>query len=281
MAELTAATLAVEDAPPPAVRRPPQGALVRRLVLWAMGLYFLVPIAAALEFALRGPGGTHSLAAFRDIFAEPQLLPMLLVSVRIAVGTVVLTLVLMVPTVVWLHLRLPRLRRLVEGLSLLPLVVPAVVLVVGVLTAFAGAPNAFKGSTVILALEYVVLAMPFTYRALDAGVGAINLPTLVEAARNLGAGWPTVLWRVVAPNIRTAIVGAALLTTALVLGEFTMASLMLFDTFPTWLVLVGQQQAGVAVGLSVLVLMVSWGLLLLLSVAASRSGRAARAREAA
>lgn len=280
MADLTTSTLAVEPlAVGSSKARGAGGAGWRRAVLWSMGLYFLLPIAAALEFALRGPNGTHTLAAFRDIFAQPDLVPMLLLSLKIAAGTVVLTLLLMVPTVVWLHLRLPRLRRLIEGLSLLPLVVPAVVLVVGVLTAFANAPNAVKGTPVILSLEYVVLAMPFSFRALDAGVGAVHLPTLVEAARTLGAGWGTVLLRVVVPNIRTAIVGTALLTTALVLGEFTMASLMLFDTFPTWIVRVGQEQAGVAVGLSVLVLLVSWGLLLLLSVAAGRSRRAARPRE--
>ncbi len=235
-----------------------------------MGAYFLVPVAAALEFALRGPNGTHSLAAFRDIAAQPELVPMLTVSLRIALGTLLITVALMVPTVVWVHLRLPRLRPLVEALSLLPLVVPVVVLVVGVLTAFADAPNLIKGTPAILALEYVALAMPFSYRALDAGVSAVRLPTLVEAARSLGANWPTVLLRVVVPNIRTAIVGSALLTTALVLGEFTMASLMLFDTFPTWMVRVGQQQAGVAVGLSVLVLLTSWALLLALSIAAGR-----------
>lgn len=279
MAQLTATTLAPDDTVGPPIRpRRGGGRLWQRIVLWGMGLYFLVPIAAALEFALRGRNGAHSLASFRAILAEPDLVPMLAVSLRIAAGTVLLTLLLMVPTVIWVHLRVPRLRRLVEALSLLPLVVPVVVLVVGVLSAFNSAPNAIKGTPVILVLEYVALAMPFSYRALDAGAAAVNLPTLVEAARSLGASWPTVLLRVVVPNIRTAVVATALLTTALVLGEFTMASLMLFDTFPTWIVRVGQVQAGVAVGLSVLVLLLSWGLLLLLSVAAGRPRRAAQSR---
>ena len=60
----------------------------------------------------------------------------------------------------------------------------------------------------LLALLYVILAMPFVYRALDAGIRSIDAQTLVEAARNLGAGWPTVLFRVLVPCLRTAIINA-------------------------------------------------------------------------
>ena len=78
--------------------------------------------------------------------------------------------------------------------------------------------------------------MPFAYRAIDAGLRAIDLKTLVEASNSLGAGWITTLFRVVLPNLRTALLSATVLTVALVLGEFTMASLALFVTFPVWIV---------------------------------------------
>lgn len=253
----------------------------RRLVLLAMAAYFLLPVLAAFEFATRDVNDTHSLGAFRSIAEQADLFSALGTSLRIAAGTIAISLLLMVPTVTWVHLRLPGLRRLVEGLSLLPLVIPAVVLAVGVLSAYSSVAPRVTATTVILALEYVVLALPFTYRALDAGLGALDLTTLVEAARGLGASWPTVLLRVVLPNIRAAVLGAAFLTLALVLGEFTMASLMLFDTFPTWIVQVGQTQAGVAVGLSVVSLLLTWGLLVALSLAAGRQRSLRRVKETA
>lgn len=253
----------------------------RRVVLLVMATYFLLPVFAAFEFATRDVGNTRSLASFRAIVAQPELLAALATSLRIAVGTIALSLLLMIPTVTWLHLRLPHLRRVVEGLSLVPLVIPAVVLAVGVLSAFSTIlPQRVTTTTVILALEYVVLALPFTYRALDAGLAAIDLRTLVEAARGLGADWPTVLLRVVLPNIRTAVLGASFLILALVLGEFTMASLLLFTTLPTWIVQAGQEQAGVAVGLSVIALVFTWVLLLSLSLLAGRR-RVARTQELA
>ena len=41
-------------------------------------------------------------------------------------------LLLLVPTMVWTFLRVPRMRRVVEFLCLLPLAIPAIVIVVGI-----------------------------------------------------------------------------------------------------------------------------------------------------
>ena len=79
-------------------------------------------------------------------------------------------------------------------------------------------------------LLYVVLVLPYAYRALDAGLSAIDVTTLAEAARSLGAGWATVIVRVVVPNMTTALLSAAFISIALVLGEFTFASLLNYDT---------------------------------------------------
>jgi len=112
------------------------------------------------------------------------------------------------------------------------------VLIIGVLQVM---PLALRASVWLLALEYVVLAMPFAYRALDAGLRAIDVKTLTEAAGSLGAGWLSTMWRVILPNMRTAVTAATILIVALVLGEFTMASLDLKQTFPVWIVLFDQE----------------------------------------
>ncbi len=184
--------------------------------------------------------------------------------------TVAITLVLLVPTVVYLHLRLPRLRRVVEAICLLPIVIPPVVLIVGVLQV---APMRLKATPYLLALEYVVLALPFAYRSLDAGLAAIDLRTLVDAARSLGSGWVSTLMRVVLPNLRSAVMSATVLTAALVLGEFTLASLDQYQTFPVWVVAFDQDDARVSVAVSLLALVLTWALLLLLSALDVRRAR--------
>lgn len=108
--------------------------------------------------------------------------------------------------------------------------------------------------------------MPYTYRALDAALNAIDIRTLVDAGRGLGATWSQVLKSVVGPNIKSGIFGAIFLAVALVLGEFVIASLLLWDTLPTWMALVGQSDAEGAVAVSVLSLVFVWILLMIFSL---------------
>ena len=134
--------------------------------------------------------------------------------------------------------------------------------------------NALQGNPpFLLALVYAVLALPFTFRALDAGLTGSAVGVLVEASRSLGAGWTrTVLW-VVVPALRTAILNAALLAFALVLGEFTIAKILSFSTFPVWLSQFGSTDGQLQVGLSLLSLAVIWLLLLLIASLAGPGGR--------
>lgn len=235
-------------------------------VLVIAALYFTVPMLAAAIFSFQGTGGRPSQQAYQQAFSEPQLWPALALSLEVAAGTIVLTLALLVPTVIWVNLRLPHLRRLMESLTLLPLATPPVVLVLGILVAFHGLPNLIVGTPVILVLEYVVLVLPYSYRILDSGVQAIDLHTMVDASRSLGSNWGQVLRRVLLPNLQGSLLSASFITLALVLGEFVVASLLTFNTFPVFLDQVGQDRAGEAVALSTFALAFTWAALLAISL---------------
>jgi putative spermidine/putrescine transport system permease protein len=266
--------------PPTPVRRGRRrGGAWRWPVLLVLGLYFVVPVAAAVWFTVRRPGGGVTASAYTGIPGAAGFADAFGRSLVLALLTVVLVLLLMVPTVVLVELRLRRLRTTVELLTLLPLVLPPIALVVGVRSVLEWAPDYFLNTPLasvffalqepglpwILVLVYGVLALPFVYRALDAGVRGVDLRTLTEAARGLGASWPRVLSSVVLPVLRTSVLNAAFLTVALVLGEFTVASILGFTTFPTWIVQVAGSEPQLSVSVSILSLAVTWGLLLLIS----------------
>jgi putative spermidine/putrescine transport system permease protein len=174
----------------------------------------------------------------------------------------------------------------VELLTLLPLVLPPIALVVGVRSVLSWAPDYFLNTPLaqaffalqrpslpwILVLVYVVMAMPFVYRALDAGMRGADLRTLTEAGRSLGASWPRVLVSVVLPVLRTSVLNASFLTLALVLGEFTFASILGFETFPTWILKISGSEPQLSVSVSVLALLMTWALLLLISALDRRRG---------
>jgi putative spermidine/putrescine transport system permease protein len=236
----------------------------RWVILLVTAVYFLLPLWGALRFS--------GISAFGSVIGEDGFGSSLWLSVRLAIVTTAITLALMVPTTVYVHLRLPKLRRVLDSVTILPIVIPPVVLIVGVLQVTKSAP-AIQESPYLLSFEYVILAMPFAYRAIDAGLRALDLKTLTEASNSLGAGWGATLWRVIVPNLTTALLSATVLTVALVLGEYTMATLDLTQTFPVWIIVNDQVSGQVSVAASLLALFVTWLVLMLITMAGTRQSR--------
>jgi putative spermidine/putrescine transport system permease protein len=267
-----------------------------RLNLWRWGvyglagLYFLVPLAASIVFSVDVPGQGIVFDAYTQIFSTDGFVPSLLLSLELALATIVVVLLLMVPAMVALRLGSPRLRPVVEVVCSLPLVVPPIAFVAGIITVLKWGPEHLSRTPlfqtfvaiqnpdfpVVLVLAYVVMALPFVYRALDAGLRAVDVPTLVEAARSCGANWPQALVRAVLPNLRGGLLNSSFLTLALVLGEFTVAQLLGFRPFAVWIVNVSGSQAQLSVAVSVLSLLVTWVLLLVLAGLGGRARTTSR-----
>ncbi|HJW21025.1 MAG TPA: ABC transporter permease subunit [Candidatus Limnocylindrales bacterium] len=250
-------------------RRGLTGQLVARLVVLIVVLgYLIVPLLGMIEFSTRGDYGSRSLASYAAIFSYPNMIEGITNSLEIAVLTVLGMLILLVPTMVWTVVRVPRMRRVVEFLCLLPLAIPAIVLVVGIAPLYQWMGQhlgAVGASPLTLTLIDIILVLPYSYRAIDASLRSIDTATLADAARSLGAGWPRTILQVIVPNIRGGILSASVLAIALVLGEYTISSLLSFNTLQVVIFLLGKQDPYVTVAVSFSALVFGFALLFVIS----------------
>jgi putative spermidine/putrescine transport system permease protein len=267
-------------------RKAPLSQRAIRIVVLAIVLgYLILPLVAMLEFSTRGDvdpvtkATSRSLQSYAAILSYPNLVDGIVTSLQIAVLTVFGMLLLLVPTMVWTVVRVPRMRRVVEFLCLLPLAIPAIVIVVGIapIYRFMGQHlGAFGGSALTLTFIDIILVLPYSYRAIDSSLRSIDTATLADAARSLGAGWPRTILQVIVPNIRGGILSASVLAIALVLGEFTIASLLSFNTVQVVIYLLGKRDPFVSVAVSLLALVFAFVLLFVIS----RFGAGDRAQRA-
>ncbi len=264
-----------------ATRRARSQRRLRWVVVGLAAIFFLLPLWAMVVFSTSSPDGVTGetwarLAHVRQLSRDyPSFVEGVRVSGYLVVLTVLLMLVLLVPTMTWVRLRLPWLRRPMEFLCLLPLTIPAIVLVVGLAPVYAWVTYFVGGSSVWLFLAYTVLVLPYAYRAIDAGLSAIDVRTLSEAARGLGASWPRVFWSVITPNLRTALMSASFLSVALVLGEYTIASLMSRNNLQVSIFQLSQRTPSMSVAVSLTALVLAFVLLVGLSLLGGRRRRAA------
>jgi putative spermidine/putrescine transport system permease protein len=271
-----------QEAPPrprAVARRRPRAWRVAILVCAA--IFYLLPLLCAVKFSLPNQQGTYGVQNYTAIVDNGSLSAALVLSLEIAALTAAVSVALVFPTTVLVRLKLPRLTILMEAVTILPIVVPPVVLAAGLLQMKETVPlwvvNAFFNHPLtILTPMYVVLAMPLMYRAIDTGLRAIDLHTLVDASRSLGAGWPKTLWCVVLPNIQTAVLGGMFLTIALVLGEVVIANQLDQSslTFPLQMIEVASQdnRPGLSVAMTLTALVFTFLLLFMLTFVARRRG---------
>lgn len=267
-------------------RRSPASQRLARIVVLLLVLgYLILPLFAMLEFSTRGDfdkatnSFPRSLQSYAAIFSYPNMVDGIVTSLEIAVLTVFGMLLLLVPTMVWTVVRVPRMRRVVEFLCLLPLAVPAIVIVVGIGPIYQWMGQHLGGvgaSPLTLALIDIILVLPYSYRAIDSSLRGIDTATLADAARSLGAGWPRTIFSVIVPNIRGGILSASVLAVALVLGEYTISSLLSFNTLQVVIYLLGKRDPFVSVAVSLAALVFAFVLLFVISRFAPGADRRAR-----
>jgi len=280
------ADLAADLTGPAAARRPTglRTSQRRRLNVFRyvtftiFGLFFLLPLIAMVRFSFEGATpGSWSVSAWTDIVSypgPPPLLSSIEITLELAVITSAVMLLLVVPTMIWVQLRVQWFSRILEFICLLPLTIPAIVLVVGLAPIY-NQIERYNVSALMLFWAYVILALPYAYRALAAGLAAVDARTLSEAARSLGARWPIVMFRIIVPNMWQAILNALLLTVALVLGEFTVAYLLSYVNLQTNLFEISRssENAGVLFSASAATLLFAFALLMILSYVGRRLRR--------
>lgn len=250
---------------------PAPSALARRSILAIVGVLFAIPIVAMVEFTLRrGLEGGYDLSRWITVLTGdlgPAYRPLgqaIGNSLVLAAVTVLVVLVLLVPTMVLVQLRLPQLRRALEFVCLLPISIPAIVLVVGLAPVYSVVARLFGSGVWTLAFAYGIIVLPFAYRAVQSNLDALDVATLTEAARSLGASWPVTIARVLLPNLRRGLLAAAFISIAVVLGEFTIASLLNRQNLQTALVVVSKDDPYIAVVLALLALLLAFVLLLVI-----------------
>ncbi len=221
-------------------------------------LYFFLPLLATFLFSLRAKLGVLSFQAYENILTDPDFVHSFSSSVLWAVLTIIVGILIFVPTAYIIRLRLPAFRTPVEFITLLPFVIPVIVYVFSLVRTFSQPPLLIVDSPVVLIAAYTVVSMPYMYSAVDTGLRAIDVRTLTEAGQSLGAGWGTILFRIILPNIRVAILSGAFISFAIVMGELILAQYLVKPAFAPYMAFLMQQKAYEPAALAIVSFVLTW-----------------------
>lgn len=253
----------------------------RYLIVILFLIYMLLPIIATYIFSLATrwdrtvlPEG-YTWAAYTNAFNLSYFTITLKNSLILAVSACLVSFVIIVPTVYWTAINMPKFRPVLDLLMIIPFAIPSVVLALSYVQVYTFQP--ITRSPFLLVMATVIFTMPYMYRSVSNSVDAIDIRTLTEAAQSLGANLWHTLTKVIMPNIFPGILSGMLLVFATVFADFTLAKLITgarFKTFPMLLVEQTQIDGNVTASLSVISFTIAWAIsmvLLWLSSKASKS----------
>jgi len=240
-------------------------------------VYFFTPLYATLDFSLHMERGVIGFKAYEVSLSDPKFLETFGRSNLLAIITIIVSAILVVPTTYWIRLRAPEARRIVEFITLLPFVIPAIILVFGLIRVFSiplripftdivllqplttlTIGRFHLGTYILIVAGYMILTLPYMYRSVDIGMRTVDVRTLTEAAQSLGASWATIMWRVILPNLRSALLSGSVLTFAFVVGEVVLASFLGVEAFATYLFLEIQHTAYPPAALTIVSFALTW-----------------------
>ncbi|MBJ7553995.1 Putative 2-aminoethylphosphonate transport system permease protein PhnV [Marinomonas spartinae] len=204
-------------------------------------IYFLllIPLLATLVYSLCDQWGATILPSgftfkwYIQLWTDPRFLTALYHSMTLAVGTLILSAVLIVPCVFVVFYYYPKLDTGLNILTLLPFAIPPVVSSVGLLQLYSDYPLLLTGTPWILVGCYVGIALPFIYRAVNNNLRALNVHDLMDAARLLGASSTQAFFKLILPNIRKGLMASLFLSFSFLIGEFVFANLLAGANFET------------------------------------------------
>jgi putative spermidine/putrescine transport system permease protein len=237
-------------------------------------LYFFLPLLATFLFSLKAKLGVLSFQAYLNVFNDPKFIRGFSGSLLWATLTITAGILLFVPTAYWVRLKVPKARSAIEFITLIPFVVPPIVFVFGLVRTYSHPPLLIVDSPFLLVAAYTIISMPYMYRAIDIGLRSIDVRTLTEAAQSLGAGWGTILFRIIIPNIRVSILNGAFLSFAIVLGEFILARYLVKPAFAPYMLDLGQNRAFEPAALAVISFALTWACMGIISLIGRGGGQA-------
>ncbi len=233
-------------------------------IFWALlgMLYFFVPLYGTLDFSLRMKRGEISLLAYQIVLSDPKFLESFRYSATMGVITVILSVALFLPTIYWMHLKIPQMRPVIEIITILPFIIPMIVYVFGLIRTFSKPPlqltlTPFK-TDILITAGYIVLCMPYMYRAIDVGMRTLDVRNLTEAAESLGANGWQILFHVILPNMRIAILSGALICFATVIGELILGDFLVRPALGPYMVQVGRDRAYEPAALGIISYALTW-----------------------
>lgn len=210
----------------------------QKILLFIIGIYLLFPLFITFVYSIftEWSGILPSGLTFQNylqLLSSSEFWISLLRSVLISIVPIVICTFIILLAMYTVILYLPGFDKIMKILCTIPYAIQGVVLPISVLSLYADAPAPFSNRIFMLVSTYCIVVLPYMYQGIRNSLFAIQAPKLVEAAQMLGASRFYAFFRIIVPNVIGGVKVSAMLSLAIVFGDFTIINTLAGNYYPT------------------------------------------------
>jgi putative spermidine/putrescine transport system permease protein len=200
-------------------------------------IYLLIPLVVSIVYSMFSnwtgivPKG-FTLKTYADLFQDPTFLASLGRTIVIAIIPIVITILLVLLALFVTVVYFPKLEKYVQIICMIPYTIQGVILSVSILALYVSNPTFLSNRIIMLIGAYCIIILPYIYQGIRNGMRAVNMPVLLEAAEMLGASRIYAFFRVIVPNIISAIVVSSLLAVGIIFGDYVLVRNLASSAWP-------------------------------------------------
>jgi putative spermidine/putrescine transport system permease protein len=167
-----------------------------------------------------------------NLFTDKDFLATIGRTVAMCVIPICLTIVVVLLALFVTTIYFPKLEKYVQIICMIPYTIQGVILSVSILSLYVSSPTFLSNRLVMLFGAYCIIILPHIYQGIRNGMRAVNMSMLIEAAEMLGASKLYAFFRIVVPNILSAIIVSSLLAVGIIFGDYVLVRNLAGTSFP-------------------------------------------------
>lgn len=196
-------------------------------VMLIVMIYLLIPLVISIIYSMFHkwtsilPEG-FSLDNYTTLFSDANFLASVGRSIGMCIVPIILTIIVVLLALFVTTIYFPKLEKYVQIICMIPYTIQGVILSVSILSLYVGTNSILSNRLIMLIGAYCIVILPYIYQGIRNGMRAVNMLTLIEAAEMLGASKIYAFFRVVVPNIISAIIVSSLLAVGIIFGDYVL-----------------------------------------------------------
>ena len=200
-------------------------------------IYLLIPLVVSIIYSLFSnwtgvvPKG-FTVENYVELFTNRNFLLSLGRTLILCIFPIIITIVLVLLALFVATIFFPKLEKYIQLICMIPYTIQGVILSVSILSLYINNPTFLNNRLVMLFGAYCIIILPYIYQGIRNGMRAVNMPMLLEAAEMLGASKIYAFFKVIVPNIMSAIIVSSLLAVGIIFGDYVLVRNLAGSSFP-------------------------------------------------